>query len=119
MINLFQPSAGEAELEAIRAVFASSWLGMGDRVREFERAFGEYINRPAAEVYAVSSCTEGLFHALAALDLGPGDDVILPTVSFIGAAHAVRSTGARVVLCDVDAGTLNPTVEQIERAVSA
>src|SRR5207245_10642607 len=81
MINLFQPSAGDAELAAIKEVFSSNWLGTGDRVAQFERAFGEYIGRPPAEVLAVSSCTEGLFHAIAALRLGRGDDVILQTIS--------------------------------------
>ena len=66
----------------------------------------------------MSSCTEGLFQAIAALDLAPGDDVVLPTVSFLGAAHAVRSAGAEVVLCDVDPDTLNPTVEQVESAIT-
>lgn len=118
MINLFQPHARDAELAAIEDVFSSNWLGTGERVEQFEQAFGEYIGRPAAEVQAISSCTEGLFQAITALELGPGDDVILPTISFIGAAHAVRSSGARVVLCDVDPKTLNATVEHVEQAVT-
>ena len=66
----------------------------------------------------MTSCTEGLFQAVAALGLSPGDAVILPTISFIGAAHAVRASGADVVLCDVDPITLNPTVEHVERAIA-
>jgi aminotransferase len=118
MINLFQPSVGDDELAAIKDVFSSSWLGPGDRVEQFEQAFGDYIGRPPSEVLAVSSCTEGLFQTVVALGLGPGDEVILPSISFIGAAHAVRSSGARVVLCDVDPATLNPTVEHVERAIT-
>ena len=56
----------------------------------------------------MASCTEGLFQVVAALDLGPGDDVVLPSISFLGAAHAVRATGARVVLCDVDPHDAEP-----------
>jgi dTDP-4-amino-4,6-dideoxygalactose transaminase len=118
MINLFQPNLSDAEVEAIREVFLSNWLGPGTRVKTFERMFGEYVGRPAAEFVAVTSCTEALFQAVAALDIGPGDDVILPSVSFVGAAHAVRSSGANVVLCDVDSATLNPTVEHFERAIT-
>lgn len=118
MINLFQPSAGDAELAAVRGVFASNWLGTGERVARFERAFGEYIGRPPEEMLAISSCTEGLFQAVAALGLGPGDEVVLPTVSFVGAAHAVRSAGATVVLCDVDPVTLNPTAACVEAALT-
>lgn len=118
MINLFQPNLGDAEVEAVREVFKSNWLGAGTRVQAFERMFGEYIGCPAGEIAAVTSCTEGLFQAIAALDIGPGDDVILPSVSFIGAAHAVRSSGAEVVLCDVDSATLNPRVEHFKHAVT-
>lgn len=119
MINLFQPNVGDRELAAIKNVFSSNWLGTGALVEQFEQSFADYIGRPPAEVLAVSSCTEGLYHAVAALEFGPGDEVILPTISFVGAAHAVHSTGARVVLCDVDPTTLNPTVEHVERAVGA
>jgi dTDP-4-amino-4,6-dideoxygalactose transaminase len=119
VINLVQPKVGAAELSAIADVFASNWIGPGSRVAEFERAFAEYIGVPADEVQAVSSCTEGLFQAAGALGLGPGDAVVLPSISFLGAAHAVRSTGARVVLCDVDPLTLNPNARHVEEALTA
>jgi dTDP-4-amino-4,6-dideoxygalactose transaminase len=118
MINLFEPKVGEAELSAIKDVFASRWLGAGKCVEEFESAFGDHLDRPGEELVAVTSCTEGLFQVLAALDLGPGDEVILPTVSFIGAAHAVADTGATCALIDVDPVTLNPTLEQVETAIT-
>ena len=118
MIDLFQPQVGAEELAAVHEVFASSWLGRGDKVTEFERAFGARIGMPANELHAVTSCTDGLFHAIAALGIGDGDDVLLPTISFVGAAHAVRATGARVILCDVECVGLNPTVEDIERAAT-
>lgn len=118
MINLFEPNVGRAELSAIEDVFASRWLGAGECVERFERAFGDHLGRPPEELVAVTSCTEGLFQVFAALDLGPGDEVVLPTVSFIGAAHAVTSTGATCVPTDVDPGTLNPTLEQVERAIT-
>lgn len=112
-VNLFQPSAGGAELQAIEEVFASNWLGTGNRVEQFERAFGDFIDRPADQLLTVTSCTEGLFQAMEALRLGPGDEVVLPTISFIGAAHAARNTGARVVLSDVDPHSLNPTADHL------
>jgi dTDP-4-amino-4,6-dideoxygalactose transaminase len=118
MINLFQPSAGDAELAAIGEVFASNWLGTGRRAEQFEQAFGEYVGRSPKELLAITSCTEGLFQAVSALGLGRGDDVVLPAISFIGAAHAVRNAGARVVLSDVDPVTLNPTVNQIAEALT-
>lgn len=118
MINLFQPDVGDAELAAVGEVFSSTWLGNGPRVDKFELAFSEYLGRQHSEVLAITSCTEGLFQAVDALDLEDGAEVILPSISFVGAANAVRSAGARVVPCDVDPRTLNPTVAHIERALS-
>ncbi|HEX6782304.1 MAG TPA: DegT/DnrJ/EryC1/StrS family aminotransferase [Solirubrobacterales bacterium] len=119
MINLFEPDVGEAELAAVEGVFASRWLGAGECVERFERAFGDHLGLPADELVAVTSCTEALFQVLAALGLGPGDEVVLPTVSFIGAAHAVAGTGATCVLTDVDPATLNPTLEQVEGVITS
>jgi aminotransferase len=118
MINLLQPSVGAAELDAVEEVFQASWLGAGERVKRFEHRLGEYLGCAPTEVLTVSSCSEGLFQVVEALGLGVGDEVILPSVSFLGAAHAVRATGARVVLCDVNPRTLNPTVDQIESAIT-
>ncbi|HJX84602.1 MAG TPA: aminotransferase class I/II-fold pyridoxal phosphate-dependent enzyme, partial [Candidatus Angelobacter sp.] len=70
------------------------------------------------EFVPVTSCTEALFQVVIALGIGPGDEVILPSVSFVGAAHAVRSSGARVALCDVDSATLNPHIEHFEDVIT-
>ena len=116
MINLFQPCADGPEADAIADVLRSNWLGTGEIVDRFEHQFARYIGASAEQTLATTSCTEGLFQAVAALGLGPGDEVILPTISFVGAAHAARSTGARIALCDVDPETLNPTVATVEQA---
>jgi aminotransferase len=118
MINLFQPAVGRGELGAIADVFASNWLGVGERVERFERSFAEYVGCSATEMLAITSCTEGLFQAVGALSIGPGDEVVMPTISFVGAAHAVRAAGADVVLCDVDSATLNPTMAHVESALT-
>lgn len=118
MIRVFQPSLGREELEAVSEVFHAQWPGAGPRVGEFEAAFAQYAGVAADQMTAVTSCTEGLFQAVAALELAPDDEVILPTVSFIGAAHAVRSAGARIRLTDVDRFTLNPTAEHVEAALN-
>lgn len=64
MINLFQPSLGDVEVEGMRKVFLSNWLGPGMHVQTFERMFGEYIDRPAPALVVVTSCTEALFQAV-------------------------------------------------------
>lgn len=118
MINLFQPSVGEDELDAVREVFASNWLGVGDRTTRFETAFGNFVGCRADQLVAVASCSEGLSHAVAALGIGSGDEVVLPTASFVGAAHAVLHSGARVRFCDIDPWTLNPSVAHIAAAAT-
>lgn len=113
MINVFQPALGEEELTAVADVFASNWIGKGRLTAEFEAAFAAHLGSDPALVRSVSCCTEGLFQALALLNVGAGDEVILPTISFVGAGNAVVAAGARPVFCDVNRRTLNATAETI------
>jgi aminotransferase len=118
MINVFQPSLGAEELAAVEEVFASNWLGHGARTKTFEAEFAEHLGARPEQVLFINSCTAGLFLATELLELGPGDDVVLPSVSFVAAANAIAATGARPVFCDVDPHTLNPTAGQIEEALT-
>lgn len=118
MLNVFQPSLGDEELEAVRAVFAGNWLGHGPRTRAFEAEFAEHLGVPPEGVVFINSATSGLFLAAELLDLGPADDVVLPSISFVGAANAISATGARPVFCDVDPRTLNPSVAHLEAVLT-
>src|SRR6476469_8795996 len=118
MINVFQPTLGEEELAEVREVFDSAWIGRGSRTRAFEEAFAAHLGVCADRVTSVNSCTEGMFTAMELLDVGPGDEVVLPTVSFVGAANAIAARGGRRVFCDVDPRTLNPRVSDIEAKLS-
>ncbi len=118
MINLFQPQVGEEELGAVAEVFESKWIGHGPRTKAFEAAFAEHIGVGAEHVIFLNSGTAGLFLAIELLDLQEGDEVVLPSLSFVAAANAVVAAGGRPVFCDVDPRTLNPTVEDVERAVT-
>lgn len=113
MINLFQPSLSTCELAAVARTFDTNWPGKGPKVTEFEAAWSTHINADPANVVSVNSCTEGLFTAVQLLGIGPGDEVIIPTIHFVGAAQAVLSAGARPVFCDVDSRTLNATLDHI------
>ncbi|MEE1790022.1 DegT/DnrJ/EryC1/StrS family aminotransferase [Streptomyces sp. BE308] len=118
MINVFQPQLGEEELAAVKAVFESNWLGHGPRSKEFEAGFAEHIGVGAEHTVFINSCTAGLFLAVELLGLGEGDEVVMPSISFVAAANAVAGSGALPVFCDVDPRTLNPTVEHIEGALT-
>ncbi|MEN2422262.1 DegT/DnrJ/EryC1/StrS family aminotransferase [Streptomyces rimosus] len=118
MIDLFQPQAGDAELAAVAAVFADRWLGHGPRSAAFEAAFAAHIGVRPEHVLFLNSGTAGLFLATELLGLRPGDEVVLPSPSFVAAANAVVRAGGRPVFCDVDARTLNPTAEDVEAAAT-
>lgn len=116
MINVFQPSVGAGELAAVGEIFDSGWVGRGKRTAEFEKAFASHLGVGPANVTSMSCCTEALFMAMTLTGIGPGDDVVLPSVSFVGAGNAVAAHGARPVFCDVDPRTLNPTADDVARA---
>ncbi|MFC9087308.1 DegT/DnrJ/EryC1/StrS family aminotransferase [Nocardiopsis dassonvillei] len=118
IVNVFQPSLGEEELSAVREVFASNWIGRGPQVEGFEREFAARLGVDPSHIVSVNSCTEATFLAMELLDIGPGDEVVIPTIGFVGAANAVAASGARPVFCDVDPRTLNATVENVTEALS-
>jgi dTDP-4-amino-4,6-dideoxygalactose transaminase len=110
-IPVMRPWLGEEEAAAAAEAVASGWIAQGPRVAEFERAFAEAIG--IGHAVAVSSCTTALHLALLAAGVGPGDDVVVPSLSFIATANAARYVGARPVFADVDAATLNLTPDTV------
>jgi dTDP-4-amino-4,6-dideoxygalactose transaminase len=116
MIPVMRPWLGEEEAEAAAEAVASGWIAQGPRVREFEEAFAAAVGSPHA--VAVSSCTAALHLALIAAGIGPGDEVIVPSLSFIATANAVRYVGARPVFADVDLATQNLVPQTVEPHLS-
>lgn len=98
-IQLFKLNFDEKELAAAEEVVASGWLTMGEKTAAFETAFGKFLGCDAGSV-AVSSGTAALHMALLALDIGPGDDVIIPALTFVADANVVKLVGADPVLAD-------------------
>jgi perosamine synthetase len=111
MIPVMKPWLGEEEAAAAAAAVASGWVAQGPRVQEFEAAFAAAIGVPHA--VAVSSCTTALHLALIAAGIEPGDEVIVPSLSFIATANAVSYVGAQPVFADVGLATQNLTPETI------
>lgn len=104
-IRMARPSLGKPELEAVRAVFESGWLGEGQITEQFEARLRDYTGVPHA--IAVNTGTSALHLCLASRGIGPGDEVILPSFTFAGDAMAVRLCGATPVFADIRADTLN------------
>jgi perosamine synthetase len=101
---------------AVAAAIASGWVSQGPRVREFEAAFAGRVG--AADAVAVSNCTVALQLALYVSGVGPGDEVIVPSMSFIATANAVWQCGATPVFADVDPRTFNLDPASAERAIT-
>lgn len=107
MIPVMRPWLGPEEAAAAAAAVSSGWVAQGPRVAEFEEAFASAIG--TGHAVAVSSCTTALHLALVAAGIGPGDEVVVPSLSFIATANAPRYVGAAPVFADVDEATQNLT----------
>ncbi|MEP7224889.1 MAG: DegT/DnrJ/EryC1/StrS aminotransferase family protein [Actinomycetota bacterium] len=99
------PMLGQAELEEVLDTLRGDWITTGPKTQRFESDFAAYVSSPTA--LAVSSCTDAMQVALAALGIGAGDAVFTSTMTFCATAHVAEHLGAMPVLCDVDAETLN------------
>ena len=100
MLLVSEPILGAEEKEALAAVLESGWVTMGDRVQEFEQAFARL--HEAEDSIAVSSCTSALHLILHGLGIGPGDEVLVPSLTFVATANSVLYVGARPVFVDIE-----------------
>jgi perosamine synthetase len=114
MIPVMRPWFGPEEEAAVGEVIASGWVAQGPRVAEFERRFAASVE--AGHGVAASSCTTALHLALVLAGVGPGDEVVVPSLSFIATANVVRYTGATPVFADIDPATGNLTAKTIDTA---
>lgn len=113
VIQLFSNSLGTEELAAIKKVYKSKWLGYGNISKKFE---GEFASSVSSKYSLGLTCaTAGLFLSMDILGIGSGDEVILPSVTFVGCANAILKSGAKPVFADVDPVTLNILPSEISR----
>ncbi len=115
-VPFHRPAVGEDEALAAAEAVRSGWLTTGERTAEFERQFAQFVGAEAA--VAVSSGTAALHLSLACRGVGAGDEVLVPANTFTGTAEAVALTGARPVLVDIDAASLNISCEDAQRKIT-
>jgi perosamine synthetase len=115
-IAFSRPYLGEAEVQAVAAVLRSGWIVGGSRLATFERRFAELCG--AAEAVGVSSWTTGGFLVLHSLGIGPGDEVIVPSLTFIASVNVIRHVGATPVFADVDFATYNIDPADVARKIT-
>jgi len=111
-----KPDFGEEEIAAMTRVMRSGWVGMGPETIAFERELSQFLDSP--HVVTVNSCTSALFLSLLVVGVGPGDEVICPSLTWCATANAALYLGARPVFCDVDPDTLCVTPELVREKLT-
>ena len=115
-IAIALPSTGEEEWLALRESIESGWLSQGPKVAAFEKAFA--TRHQVDHALATTSCTTALHLALAALNIGPGDEVIVPAFTWVATANVVIYCGATLVFVDVDPLTYNMDMALLAAAIT-
>lgn len=110
------PNFSDEEVAEVTRVLRSGWVGMGPEVLAFEQELAAYVGAP--EVVSVSSCTAALFLALLTEGIGPGDEVVVPSLTWCATANAALYLGATPVFCDLDPASFCPTPETVLAAVT-
>ena len=117
LIPFARPDVGDAEIDAVARVMRTGWLSTGAETRAFEQEFSAFLG-DGLKAVAVNSATAGLHLALEAIGIGPGDEVIAPTLTFTATVEVARYLGADAVLVDVDPVTLNMDPTALEAAIT-
>jgi dTDP-4-amino-4,6-dideoxygalactose transaminase len=117
-VQLFKLNFDQREADAVRQTVESGWLTMGERITEFESRFSNYLGSQVQSL-AVANGTAALHMALLALDVAPGDEVVIPALTFVADANSVRLVGAKPVLADCSShDDWNMSVDTIERCIT-
>jgi dTDP-4-amino-4,6-dideoxygalactose transaminase len=116
VLPVSRPSIGPEELEAVKKVFDTGWLGLGSTVFEFENIIKEYLG--AKNVIAVNTGTSALHIALDALGVGEGDEVVVPSLTFCASIQAITALHAIPVFCEIEPDTLNIDIENVKKQIT-
>jgi dTDP-4-amino-4,6-dideoxygalactose transaminase len=111
------PLIGDEEIAEVVDSLRSGWIGTGPKVERFERMLADYVG--AAYCRCLSSCTAALILSLQVLGVGPGDEVLVPAMTFIASANAVEHAGARPVLVDSEPGTGLIDLDRAQAAITS
>jgi len=113
-----QPTIGQEEIDEVIDTLRSDWITTGPKAKAFEAQFGEYVGAPGGGSLMLSSCTAGLHLSLATLGVGPGDEVIVPSLTFAATANVAVHLGATPVLVDIEPDTMCIDPEAVAAAIT-
>jgi perosamine synthetase len=116
LIPVSRPSLGEEELASVKSVFESGWLGLGAQVFEFEQELQKFLG--AKHVVCTNTGTTALHLSLDALGIGKGDEIVVPSFTYVATIQAITATGATPVFCDIHADNLNIDTADMKRKIT-
>ena len=116
-IAISLPVTGEEEWQAVKEPIMSGWITSGPKVNQFEKLFAEkhYVNH----AIAVTSATTALHLALLSLEIGAGDEVIVPAFTWVSTANVVLYCNAKLVFVDIDTNTFNIDLKDLKRKITS
>ncbi|MFC0678730.1 DegT/DnrJ/EryC1/StrS family aminotransferase [Lysobacter korlensis] len=117
-IPVYRPYLGPEIQDAARSAIQAGWLGMGSLSQQFEQRLEEFLELDGRRVVSTNSCTEALHLAGQLIGLGPGDEVICPSFTYVAGHQAMSRTGASVVFCDIEPETLSIDPAAVEALVT-
>lgn len=118
IINVFQPCVGQEELQLIGEALETKWLGKGRFVKEFETEFAGHHKADPERLVSTTCGTEAIFLAADLFEFQKGDEIIVPSISFVAVGSSIVAKQAQLVLCDVDRRTLNVTAGHLEPKIT-
>lgn len=116
LIPVFRPYYNNEEIKAVTEVLKSGWIGLGPKTEEFEKLFAQYLGVPYA--IALNSATAALHLSVIAAGIKEGDEVIVPSLTFVSTAHVIRYLNAKPVFADVEEDTLCISPEDVEKRIT-
>lgn len=118
-VRLSKSSISELEKEAVNIVLDSEYLGMGEQTQIFERELAEYLNIDVDSVVCVNTGTSALHIAISALGIGVGDEILVPSLTYVASFQAISATGAKPIACDVVENTLFLNCQDVRRKITS
>jgi len=119
MINIFEPNVTQSSVALLEKVFESKWLGRGHYVSEFENRLSETLRVSSSNLHTISCCTDAIFGIFEILDIQPGQEVIIPSISFPAIGSAVISAKLKPRIVDIDLNTGNIDLTRVADILSA
>ncbi|MES2888583.1 MAG: aminotransferase class I/II-fold pyridoxal phosphate-dependent enzyme [Pseudomonadota bacterium] len=115
---MFEPKVGHASLQNLAQVFESKWLGRGALVKDFEKNLAEFFRIQNDQIHTIASCTDALFGVFPILQLEPGSEVLVSSVSFPAVGSAIVDAGLQPKIIDIDLATGNVSLEAVAKHLS-